>query len=184
MIHPSVEQFVQAMAFAGLADCPQDSRWQIPTDSDICTEVETIAFVFGIVRMLRPRVVVETGSNVGCVTQAILAALDANGDGVLYTCDTDRTVLEQAMQRGNGRGRFFHQEGLWLVQHTIADLYWIDSSEDSRAAELAWLRENGKKGAVVLTHDTSLMGGVAEAHLKLPNSILLPGPRGVGIAVL
>ena len=186
MTHPSVEHFTRAMQFKGLAPCPQDSRWEIPTDSDICTEVETLQLLFGFVRTLKPKVVVETGCNVGCASQVIVQALEANGSGALYTCDTNSDVLVYAMQRVvNPRALFYEWDGLRLVQFVPnADLYWIDSSDSSRMAELHWIRDHGKRGAVVLTHDTNLIGHVTEVHRTLPNWVLLPGPRGLGIATL
>lgn len=188
MIHPSVEQFARAMDFKGLAPCPQDGRWEIPTDSDICTEVETLQLLFGFVRALRPKVVVETGCNVGCASKVICEALEANGEaGVLYTCDIDSDNLHAAFCRVSRPARLVHflWDGLELVKKfPDADLYWIDSSDGSRMAELHWLREHGKKGAVVLTHDTNLIGHVTEVHRTLPNWVLLPGPRGLGIATL
>ena len=187
MIHPSVEQFARAMDFKGLAPCPQNGRWEIPTDSDICTEVETLQLLFGFVRALRPKVVVETGCNVGCASKVICEALEANGgEGRLYTCDIESANVEATRRRLMPRGYTKLVDGLALVQEVgqLADLYWIDSSDSSRMAELHWLREHGKKGAVVLTHDTNLIGHVTEVHRTLPNWVLLPGPRGLGIATL
>ena len=187
MTHPSVEHFTRAMEFKGLAPCPQDSRWEIPTDSDICTEVETLQLLFGFVRTLKPRVVVETGCNVGCASQVICMALEANGgEGRLWTCDTEAPNVAVTQRRLLARGHTKLMDGLALVQDvgTLADLYWIDNSDSSRMAELHWIRDHGKRGAVVLTHDTNLIGHVTEVHRTLPNWVLLPGPRGLGIATL
>lgn len=191
MTHPSVEHFTRAMQFKGLAPCPQDSRWEIPTDSDICTEVETLQLLFGFVRTLKPALVVETGTNVGCATAVIAAALSANGGGFVASTDIDVDVLTCAKQRLNNNsypGVSFYWDGyggLELVKRfPDTDLYWIDSSDSSRMAELHWIRDHGKRGAVILTHDTNLIGHVTEVHRTLPNWVLLPGPRGLGIATL
>jgi len=182
VIHPSVTQFTQAIDFKGLAGCPQDARWQIPTDSDICTEVETLQLLFGFVRMLRPKVVVETGCNVGMASRVICEALRANADGgILYTCDVDASFVAATQMITAGIADVWHCGGLALVQQfPDARLYWIDSSEDSRAQELEWLREHGKPGAIVLVHDTSLMGELARIVRSFPRHIILPGPRGLG----
>lgn len=188
MTHPSVEHFTRAMQFKGLAPCPQDSRWEIPTDSDICTEVETLQLLFGMVRMLRPTLVVETGCNVGCASAVICSALDANNNGTLHTCDIEENNILDTFQRVTNKSRLLYYlcDGLELVKTWCedADLYWIDSSDGSRMAELHWIRDHGKRGAVVLTHDTNLIGHVTEVHRTLPNWVLLPGPRGLGIATL
>ena len=148
MIHPSVEQFKAAMEFKGLAPCPQDGRWEIPTDYDICTEVETLQLLFGFVRAIRPKVVVETGCNMGCASIVIQNALEANREGVLYTCDTEAACVLATRERcSNVLVYVTHEPGKQLVwAHTAeADLYWIDSSDDSSMAELHWIREHGKK---------------------------------------
>jgi len=187
MTHPSVEHFTRAMQFQGLAPCPQDGRWEIPTDSDICTEVETLQLLFGFVRTLKPKVVVETGCNVGCASQVIYAALQANGGGHLYTCDTDHECCYAALARcGAGNISVTQQDGLSLVQAFahLADLYWIYSSEDSRGRELQWIREHGKPGATVLVHDTSCYGYLNDMVRGFPHHVILPGPRGLGVITL
>lgn len=187
MIHPSVAQFTRCMEFKGLAPCPQDGRWEIPTDSDICTEVETLQLLFGFVRTLKPAIVVETGCNMGCASKVICEALCANKNGgILYTCDIEPQYTRIARERCMGIADVWDSNGLSLIKTfaPLADLYWIDSSDGSRMAELHWIRDHGKKGAVVLTHDTNLIGHVTEVHRTLPNWVLLPGPRGLGIATL
>jgi len=186
VIHSSTSHFIAAMQFEGLAPCPQDGRWLIPTDSDICTEIETLQLLFGFVRMLRPRVVIETGCNVGCASSVICEALKANGDqGQLYTCDVVPEFVEKARARCGWPANVSCCTAMEMLDAIgLADLYWIDSSEDSRAAELEWLMRHGKKGAVVLVHDTNLMGHLAQLVRGFPNHVLLPGPRGLGVITL
>ncbi len=50
-------------------------------------EAQTAAAVYGLVRLLRPRCVVETGVADGWSSYAILAALARNGDGTLHSFD-------------------------------------------------------------------------------------------------
>jgi predicted O-methyltransferase YrrM len=50
-------------------------------------ETETGAFLYGVVRLLRARSVVETGVADGRSSWLILAALERNGDGVLHSFD-------------------------------------------------------------------------------------------------
>jgi len=182
MIHESTKQFEKAMTFAGLTNCPQDGRWLIPTDSDICTEIETIALVFGFVRALRPKVVVETGCNVGCMAQAICEALTANGSGMLFTCDIEPKFVEATRRRGLANCTAMELSGSELVSlYPDADLYFIDSSDESRMRELEWLRLYGKPETVVLVHDTNLYAHVADVVRRFPQHAFLPGPRGLGV---
>jgi predicted O-methyltransferase YrrM len=185
MTHPSVEHFTRAMQFKGLAPCPQDGRWEIPTDSDICTEVETLALVFGFVRTLKPFTVVETGCNVGCMSQAISSALMANGVGMLYTCDIETKFTDATRVRELLCCTVINCDGVSLVgSHPEADLYWIDSSEESCALELECIRLHGKPGAIVLVHDTSQMGYLTEVVRSFHKHVLIPGPRGLGVITL
>lgn len=175
------------MSFTGLDHCPQDGRWLIPTDSPICTEIETLQLLFGLIRALRPAVVVETGSNVGCASQVISAALEANGEGGrLFTCDIDAACRAEAARRIGAYHEVHDSDGLTLVQAMapLADVYWIDSSEAGRLEEIDWIRQHGKAGAIVLVHDTSLMGELAQAVRAFPSHVVLPGPRGLGIVIL
>lgn len=193
MIHPSATQFTEAMTHAGFASCNEDRRYDVPGCSGICTEVETLALLFGFVRTLRPKVVVETGCNVGCASQVLVSALKANGgDGFLYTCDIDQVFTASVWSRCYNPGDTIHRidvwqcEGLKLVQEFAAnaDLYFIDSSDESRMAELEHLRAHGKKGAVVLVHDTALYPHVRELVETFARHVVLPGPRGLGIITL
>lgn len=188
MIHPSAEHFTSAMTHSGFAPCNEDSRFAVPGCSGICTEVETLALLFGFVRTLRPRVVVETGCNVGCAAQAICSALEANGGGQLHTCDIEAAYVEATYQHVAHKDRllYYLYDGLELVKTWAADadMYFIDSSDSSRMAELKHLRDHGKPGAIVLVHDTSLYTQVRQVVETFPRYVILPGPRGLGVITL
>lgn len=189
MIHSSAAQFTEAMTHTGFASCNEDKRYDVPGCSGICTEVETLALLFGFVRTLRPRVVIETGCNVGCASQAICSALEANGgDGVLHTCDIEQAHVESARAHVADKSRllFYCCSGVELVRLYAAetDLYFIDSSDESRMAELEYLRAHGKVGATVLVHDTSLYLHVRKVVEAFPKHVILPGPRGLGVITL
>lgn len=53
------------------------------------SELETQEFLYGLVRVLKPEVCVETGCFQGEASAQIALALDYNGHGHLYTCDVD-----------------------------------------------------------------------------------------------
>lgn len=201
MIHPSATQFALAMTFSGTSPCQEDSRYEVPGDSGISTEVETLALLFGFVRALRPKVVVETGCNVGCASRAILSALQANRQhAVVSTCDTDLACvlavrqIAEIMVEVSQPGEpvicllCFQGTGLEaLTRRPNADLYFLDSSEQSRVEEMRWLKVHGKNGAVVLVHDVCFpgIGDALRAEVAtFANHVILPGPRGLGVITL
>jgi predicted O-methyltransferase YrrM len=186
VIHKSISNLTSALDCAGFTPCNEDKRYDVPSDSGICTEVETLTLLFGFVRALRPKLVVETGSNVGCASRVFVEALAANGDGGrLATCDIDEVFVERLRERYGHIAYCFTLGGLELVKAMPqADLYFLDSSDESRMAELEWLRLKGKPGAVVLVHDTALYLHVQQVVASFPRHLLLPGPRGLGVITL
>jgi len=188
MIHTSAVQFTEAMNHEGFLPCNEDKRYDVPGCSGICTEVETLALLFGFVRALQPKVVVETGCNVGCASQAICAALRANGEGDLFTCDVEQAHVNRTNLHVTYMFRLHSYAATGLELVTIyassADMYFIDSSDESRMEELEYLRTHGKPGAVVLVHDTSLYLHVRQVVESFPRHVILPGPRGLGVITL
>ena len=68
-------------------ECPHPERW---TSEDIeATENEVIEGVYGLVRMLQPAYVVETGTHRGFMAASIGRALQANGHGRLDTVEIE-----------------------------------------------------------------------------------------------
>lgn len=184
-VHKSSEQLIKALDHSGFAPCNEDNRYDVPGCSGICTEVETLTLMFGLVRMLRPALVVETGCNVGCMTQTIMQALLANGTGDMATCDTEVAHCTDTRTRCGVFPAISCCEGLVLVQRAPdADLYFLDSSDESRMAELEWLKSHGKSGAVVTVHDTNLYSHVRKVVESFPRYVLLGGPRGLGVITL
>jgi len=53
-------------------------------------ELEVSEFIGALVRLLKPKFVVETGCYKGQTTREIARALQENGHGYLYSCDTDQ----------------------------------------------------------------------------------------------
>src|SRR5262249_3734993 len=185
VVHKSTEAFKRAMTFSGVAECPGDGRWEIPTDSDICTEVETIALAFGFVRMRRPAIVVETGCNVGCMTRALAEALAVNGSGLLFSCDIEKQFVAVAQATVPSNVTVTCETGLELIRRIPdADLYWLDSAADTRVPEIEYLRTHGRKGTIILAHDTACYGDLNACVRSFERSVVLPGPRGLGVITL
>jgi predicted O-methyltransferase YrrM len=88
------------------------------------------AYLYAIVRTLRPRVAVETGVANGFSTAFLLQALHANGDGHLHSIDLPREV-----GRAYERGTFYEGEGRagippgsepgWLIPAELRDRWTL-----------------------------------------------------------
>jgi predicted O-methyltransferase YrrM len=88
------------------------------------------AYLYAIVRTLRPQVAVETGVANGFSTAFLLQALDSNGDGHLHSIDLPREV-----GRAYEHGTFYEGEGRagippgsepgWLIPHALRDRWTL-----------------------------------------------------------
>jgi len=125
--------------------------WTVVDDAG--SEVELQRLLFSLVCMLKPELVVETGTYRGYATQQLGLAVKRNGFGRVVSCDTNEAMLEAA----RGRVRSLPVElrccrGADLAELREADFVFCDSDYPCRAGEL----ELVKRGAVVLIHDTRI----------------------------
>lgn len=63
------------------------------------SEIETQEFLYGMVRLIKPEVAVETGCHLGDASLSMGLALQKNGLGVLYTCDINHKFVEHTRER-------------------------------------------------------------------------------------
>lgn len=126
-----------------------DPRWSAPTAMSI--EYEVADFLYGLIRLAKPKNVLETGCGDGHSTFAIARALKENGEGIILTCDTDQEKCEAIAESEHGNIRVFSCEGIKLAGKTEeVDFAFLDSS-GNRAREAELLRLT--KDAVVVLHD-------------------------------
>lgn len=59
-------------------------------------ELECLEFLFGMVRLFKPKLVLETGTGSGFSTIALAAALQENGSGHLHTVELDSRNVDRA----------------------------------------------------------------------------------------
>lgn len=120
-------------------------------------EQEVGNLLYGLVRMTKPRVCVETGTLVADSAEWIAWALRDNGFGNLVTCDIDETRLEPARRRLAGLPAEVRlSRGLTALScFDQMDFVHIDSgSPDERLEELMTLDEhNISPGGLVCWHD-------------------------------
>ena len=69
---------------------------------DMGVEAEVAEFLYALVRVLKPRVVVESGTGRGYASLALAAALAENGEGVLHTLEPIRRFQDEARNGWKG----------------------------------------------------------------------------------
>lgn len=124
----------------------------LTADDEMASEHEVYDFLYGLVRLLKPAVVLETGSYKGGATRLMAQAAKDNGVGEIHTCDTNPDMLEETLRSIYGLpATAILCSGLDLI--SVLDnigLAFIDSSGD-RVAEVQAL--NLAPGGVVVLHD-------------------------------
>lgn len=115
----------------------KDNMWQ--TRDEQGAEMETSEFIGSLVRLIKPAVVVETGSYLGDTTIAIAKALKANNHGHLYSCDVD--------------GSYVGEVNEWLIREGLQD--WANVllitgqeliAQLGNQIEFAFIDSGGEKG--------------------------------------
>ena len=150
---------------------PHDSyphpEWWSARDNE-ASEEEVGDFLYGLVRLMQPECVVETGCYLGDTSLRIAQALKDNRHGHLHTCDTDKERAEFVMQRLTGYpATVFVCSGESLIQsYPQAQLAFIESGGD-RDREIALLHES-----LVVLHD---------ARWYKEPGLFFSTPRGISV---
>lgn len=141
-------------------------------------EVEFCDFVGAFVRLLRPRLVVETGVGAGFTTRRILAHLPDSSTWIGVESDPDfRAALA---------GVGVETREVLGDEVRKADLVVLDSTPDVRLAEFDGWARNGKRGSILVCHDVSAKHKPPKPHRRFYDHIatsgipgvVLPNPRG------
>lgn len=122
----------------------------LTAEDSMASEFEVYEFLYALVRLLKPKVILETGCYKGGASMAMARAAEANERGRVITCETNKDLYEQSPS--HVRLAVSNQEGVWVCQHlTNVDLAFIDSSGD-RIEEVRNLQLTPH--AVVVLHDS------------------------------
>lgn len=125
----------------------------LTADDEMASEHEVYDFLYGLVRLFKPKVILETGCYKGGATRAMARAAKENGIGEVWTCDTDIEKVESLdtfllpIEARYGDGEWFCKDKVKDV-----DFAFIDSSGD-RVAEVNALQLS--PNAVVVLHDSN-----------------------------
>lgn len=117
----------------------------------VSAELEMAEFLYGMIRMLKPEIVVETGTYYGYTAKFLGEAVDMNEFGHVWSCDIERHIGH--LHRLNGLPvTFVETSSLDLPQLRTADFVFSDSGQDTRTKEY----ELVKPGCVFVVHDTAI----------------------------
>jgi len=126
----------------------------LTAEDEWASEYEVYDFLYALVRLLKPKVILETGTYKGGATKAMAKAAFENGAGWVISCDTDESKCREAAEHVAGLpAGIRHCDGLKAIKEgPCVDLAFIDSSGD-RVAEVEAL--NLAPGGVVVLHDSN-----------------------------
>ena len=150
------------------------------TDVDIVgvpsgIDIEEGEFLYGLVRIMKPHFMLETGTNTAISARYAGLAMKANGFGLLHTLEHDFTVFQVASQK-------IHQSGLqehvacfnckvedYVVDDSQKiDMLWLDTEPLERYAELIRFFPDVEDNGIICVHDlewpdvTGVFGKVPE----------------------
>jgi len=155
--------------------------------------VEEGMFFYGIVRLLKPEAVLETGTNLGLSTRFMALAMEDNGKGKLITVEHDRTVYETVCKKlepyPNAHPLRANAMDLDLGDRKF-DMMFLDTEFITRFREMEKYWGNVTPGGVVFVHDCLSVDckrfhgapeveWAAKVHLVSPHGMLMFQKGGV-----
>jgi predicted O-methyltransferase YrrM len=172
-------------------ECPEPRLWSMYDPQT--AEKEVLDLLYALVRALKPRLVVETGTFSGISSTYIARAMKENGRGQLITCEIDPLVHQNARGRFRAAGLSTMIDcrlgsSLDLKIHDQIDLLYCDSDLKVRGVEVRRFLPNLNPFGLILMHDAgSRFKVVREAALQMESEglisvVLVSTPRGLVIA--
>jgi predicted O-methyltransferase YrrM len=173
-------------------ECPNSADWRCY--DEMSSEVEVLDLLYALVRCLRPRVVLETGTYLGLSTHHLARAVRDNGVGHVHSCDIDIDVLGKA-------GTLLLEDGLapyatlWPMRgeqmidrvgseiEAPVDFAFIDSHIRTRVSETVRLLPKLSYRGVIAVHDTNTFHSAARNGPR-PGLIALTRELGLQIIML
>jgi len=121
-------------------------------------EVEVGEFLYGLVRMIKPEKVLETGTHKGISSSYIASALKHNGSGKLTTIEFDESLAEESFNRLRRLSLLEIVEIVKLpsLEYKTEDMFdfvLLDTEPDIRFKEFVKFWNNVKPGGIIIIHD-------------------------------
>lgn len=173
------------------SECPDPALWQCFDEQS--AEVEVLEFLYSLVRALKPKLVVETGSCRGLSACYIGKALRDNKRGKLITCEIDPKYYEMTRELIT-KARLIEQvecvlgSSLDLAIESPIDFLFSDSMPNIRMQELDLFLPQMTPTGLIAIHDVNsgFHAELRESVLKQDKNrnlsvVMLPTPRGLAL---
>lgn len=152
-------------------------------EDETSAELEFQQFLYGLVRVLKPELVVETGTYRGVTAEVMAKACKENKFGRVVTCDPYDHRGSQSRAHLQYPLEFRSCQSFDLPELAEADLVFCDSDYQYRATEIL----RCKPGAVIVVHDTTVSHHSdyppLEAMVKDLGGLTFQTARGFGLLI-
>jgi len=131
-------------------------EWLYP-EYGTSAEVEVMDFLYALVRLLKPDLIVEGGCYLGYGSYALGRGAQDNGRGRVVTCDTDPDRCQQARIKVQSLPVEVRQCSILdVAELTQCDLAFLDSGDDEKVSHDTRIGSlhKMKQGALAVMHDT------------------------------
>lgn len=124
---------------------------------------------YALIRILKPEVVVETGTDKGMGTMLIAQALKKNGSGVVYTLDNDPyagSLIDQNYWPNIKRLSGDSVENLNLIKNIDIFIHDSDHSYNHEISEYRAIANNISKSAIIISDNSEFTNALLDWSIK------------------
>jgi|GEM_PF-1485098 len=171
------------------AHCPKTHLYTMV--DRISSETEVLLFLKSLVMLLKPSVILETGTYRGATTFAMAEGLRINKHGHIISLEKDSGLSDEISQKTTGYPiTICNKSSLEYIPTTKIDLLFLDSTRSIRIEEFHHFRDSLHENSIIVWHDSSpehasVFLGIEELYKQgVIDRVLLPTPRGLTIARL
>jgi len=138
------------------------------TEYGVGVHPEEGEFLYSLIRIIRPKLVLETGTNVGISGRYIALALADNGGGRFDTIEHDGEIAKQARLKIKAPGvtvNVLNMSTGEFVPTEQYDMMFFDSNPKDRFVDMDTLFDRLNPGGIIGVHDqknveNEIMGGI------------------------
>jgi len=170
-------------------ECPEPQLWQCYDEQT--AEFEVLQFLQALVRTVKPKLIVETGSYRGIAACYIGMALKEVGRGRLITCEINHNMHEVVMRQCKDVLDVVECRNCssleMKVEGTI-DILFADSEPEIRVSEIAHFWDQLTASSLIVVHDVNSGPHLGQRKRVLDldqkralSVVLLPTPRGLAL---
>jgi D-alanine-D-alanine ligase-like ATP-grasp enzyme/predicted O-methyltransferase YrrM len=157
----------------------------------VSAESEVLHFLKALVILLKPSLILETGTYKGSTSIALATGLLENGVGRLVTIEKDIFLADHFKSQVEGLPiEVVTGDSLNYVPNCKIDLLYLDSHRPIRIKEFLRFKPFLNKKSIIVWHDSSpehkvVFDSIERLYnLKVIDRLLLPTPRGLTISML